>query len=433
MILSHSLKLYQWLTWISAPFIDAYLLHRKGKGKEDPQRFRERYGYASIPRPKGKLIWVHAASVGEAFSVLPLMHAITAQYSGINMVLTTGTVSSAHLIENRLPENIFHHYVPVDRVTAVKRFLGHWQPDLAMWVESELWPNLVTETKKHCPILLLSGRISNDSYRKWKRYRGLIKTILESFSLILAQSDIDAERFKTLGAAQVKLIGSIKYSAPALPSDPKKMGELVASIGERPVWLGASTHKGEEVILGNIHNALKEVQHGLLTIIAPRHPQRGKEIAQELTALGLKVALRSQQEKIAPDIDVYIADTLGEMGMFYRLVPIVFIGGTLIDRGGQNPLEPARLECAIIFGPSMENFHKIKTELLQHDAAISVENAQMLQEAVAELMSDHNRQEVLAKQAGAIMQEKHNTLEVFLKEIAPYIRNIAPIANNGDS
>lgn len=423
------LQIYQILTSITGPLIDLYLIKRKNMGKEDPKRFQERLGHAALPRPNGALTWIHAASVGEALSVLPLIKKMSEVHSSMHFLLTTGTTTSAKLVESRLPDRAFHQYVPVDRISCVRRFLRHWRPDLALWVESEFWPNLVTETARFCPIILINGRVSDDSYQKWQRYKSFSQQVLSRFSLALPQSRHDAERIEKLGARNVKYLGNLKYDAPALPSDSQKMGELVSMIGQRVAWLAASTHEGEEKEIAKVHLELKETHTELLTIIAPRHPKRSEEILAELTAMNLNCAVRSKNDPITAETDIYIADTLGELGIFYRLVPIVFIGGSLAERGGQNPLEAARLNCTIIYGPNMDNFLEIKREFDEKNAAVSIKDTEGLKHAVEELIMDNDKQELLAQAAQQLVQEKSGIMDAYIEEINPYIAKIQNIKN----
>lgn len=415
------LKIYQLLTLIFSPLIELYLVKRRKIGKEDAQRFDERFGKSSIARPEGGLIWVHAASVGEALSVIPMIKKIGDKYPDANFLVTTGTTTSANIIESRLPDRAFHQYIPVDSILSVRRFLNHWKPNLAIWVESEFWPNLVTQTGKYCPIILVNGRISDNSYKQWQKYPSFSRQVISRFSLALPQSKHDAERLERLGARNVKYIGNIKFDAPSLPSDPKKMGELVSMIGQRQVWLASSTHKGEEQIIANIHKSLKEDHPELLTIIAPRHPKRAEEIKSELGKLGLNIAVRSKDEPITDETDIYLADTLGELGVFYRLVPIVFIGGSLVDKGGQNPLEAARLDSTIIYGPYMDNFMEIKHEMEENKASILVKDAKDLQSVVEELINDHEKQEKIAKAALKMVEDKAGIIDSYVTELSPYI------------
>lgn len=416
---------YRLLTLLGSPFVWLYLRYRRAKGKEDPQRFRERLGYASIPRTPGPLIWFHAASVGESISVLPLIEALCKQHPDASVLVTTGTVTSASIVENRLPENAFHQFVPVDQKGAVRRFLDHWKPDLALWVESELWPNLVLMTQSRgIPMALLNARVSSVSVSMWKRFASLARELLQAFTVILAQSDDDARRFRELGAENVKFLGNLKFDSPPLPADPKATGELLTMFGERPTWLAASTHPGEEEQIGEVHQALKQNVQELLTVIVPRHANRGEEIAGQLKDQGLKLARRSKEEAIEEETDIYLADTMGELGLFYRVIDIVFMGGSLVPHGGQNPLEPARLKCAIIMGPHMENFAGISNELKKMQACVTINDAKQLQEAVESLTRDPARQEALAEAALKLVESRQGVLEAILNELEPLLRQI---------
>ena len=423
------LKLYQLLTSVAAPFIELYLHKRKKNGKEDAQRFEERFGNAAFPRPEGSLIWVHAASVGESLSILPMIQKLLDKLENTHLLLTTGTTTSAKMIESRLPDRAFHQYVPIDTTPSVNRFLKHWKPDLAIWVESELWPNLVVQTAKQCPLMLANGRMSDSSYRNWRKYRSLSQQVLSRFSLVLPQSKHDGERFENLGARNVKYLGNIKFDAPPLPSDSQKMGEIVNMIGQRPVWLAASTHEGEEKIVASVHKEIKENHPELLTIIAPRHPKRLDDIMETIKESDLNIAVRSRNDEITEDTDIYIADTIGEMGILYRLVPIVFIGGTLVEHGGQNPLEAARLNCVIIYGPYMDNFIEIRRELEERNAAISITNETSLKNAVEEVIFDHEKQEDLMQKSSDLVKEKSGVVDAYITEITPYLDRIA-VKNN---
>jgi len=359
------LGFYRLLTTLGGPLIRQYLQRRLARGKEDSIRFAERLGEAGLPRPEGGLIWLHAASVGEAVSMLPVVAALQKRAT---VLVTTGTVTSAAMMKDRLPKGAIHQFVPVDRVAWVRRFLDHWKPDLALWVESEFWPNLLVETaKRKIPLVLLNGRISARSFRRWLKMRGFIGQLLSCFVLCLGQTEEDARRLATLGAANTACLGNLKFAAPALPADEAALAALLTELGDRPRWLAASTHAGEEALAGRVHKAL--AVPGLVTLIVPRHPNRGAEIAAELRGLGLNPALRSLGEPVG---DLYIADTMGELGLFYRAAPLVFVGKSLIGEGGQNPLEPARLGASVLFGPHMGNFADIARRMQEAGAGIQV-------------------------------------------------------------
>ncbi len=286
--------LYRAGTELLGPAIELWLKRRLARGKEDPARLSERLGRPGRDRPPGRLVWLHGASVGEAISVLPLIDRLLAARDDVSVLLTTGTVTSARLMAERLPARAFHQFAPVDRPSAVERFLDHWRPDLALWVESELWPNLVAETaKRGAAMALVNARLSERSYRRWRRLGWLIRPMLSAFALTLAQSEADAQRLRALGARDVRCLGNLKSAAPPLVVDKAALAELSAALGGRPRWLAASTHPGEEAIAADVHRRLAPRLPGLLTVIAPRHPERGPELAE---ALGATVARRSAGE-----------------------------------------------------------------------------------------------------------------------------------------
>lgn len=368
--------------------IKRYINKRKENGKEDISRFHERMGRPQKPRKDGKLIWMHGASVGESLSMLPLINRLLEQYPDLEIMVTTGTVTSADLMSKRLPERAFHQYIPIDHPSFVRRFLKHWHPDLVLWFESEFWPALLSGIKKrNIPLILINGRISNKSFKRWQQFDYISKELLGCFSLCLGQSEEDAYRLRVLGAKDSLCLGNIKYAGINPPVDENKLAEIKQQIGNRTTWAVSSTHNDEELRIAKILPALKKKFPDLLTFIAPRHPQRGAEIQTSLNNLGLKTALRSAGEKITKDTDVYIADTIGELGLWYTLCPIVFIGGSLIPHGGQNFMEPSRFRDAVIVGPHMHNFTDAMNRAKKADAVIQVENTAQLQENVEQLLS----------------------------------------------
>ncbi len=382
-------RLYRALTVAGGPAIALLLAWRRARGKEDAARFGERLGIASVGRPAGPLVWLHAASVGEATSALALVERLLARDSRLAILVTTGTVTSARVMAERLPPRAIHHYVPVDRPAAVRRFLAHWRPDLAIWLESELWPNLVLETKRRrVPMLMVNGRMSDRSLAGWRRWPSLIRPLLQAFALILAQGEADAARFRALGAGSVLVTGTLKYDAARLPADDAELERMSAMLEGRPRWLAASTHEGEESIAADVHKALKQHFPGLVTIIAPRHPERGPRLAVLLAKRGLAVARRGAGEAIERGCDVYIADSMGELGLFYRLSRVVFVGGSLVPHGGQNPLEPALLGSAILHGPHIGNFQPVADALAKVGASATVTDSASLAAEVARLLSD---------------------------------------------
>ncbi len=340
--------------------------------------------------------------------------------SGI--LVTTGTVTSARLMAERLPPGAFHQYVPVDRLGYVRRFLDHWRPDLVLWTESEFWPNLVSEpVARGIPMVLINGRLSPRSFAGWRRARGLIARLLSGFVLCLGQTDEDAERLRVLGARSPKCVGNLKFAAPPLPCDGGELERLRGLMGARPHWLASSTHAGEEDIAGAVHRRLEPDHPGLLTIVVPRHPGRGPAVAADLRRQGLGVALRSAGEDPVAEIQVYVADTLGELGLFYRLAEVVFMGKSLVPLGGQNLLEPARLGCALVYGPHMANFRVIADRLIETGAAQEVADGEALAGAVGGLLDDDDERARRAALAGEFATAEAHVLDAVMAELAPFL------------
>jgi len=414
-------SMYRGLTSIAGPMITHYLKKRLKRGKEHPTRFPERMGEASIMRPEGTLIWLHGASVGESVSLLPVIDAILDRYTDVSILMTTGTVTSAALMEKRLPSGVMHQFVPVDRLPFVRKFLDHWKPDFAIWAESELWPNLVCETaKRGTQMALINARMSDKSLRTWQKLKGFASTLLGSFHICLAQTETDGQRYQLLGATQVQCPGNLKYASPDLPVNEEELNTVLQMVQDRPVWLAASTHDGEEVLLGRVHQKLKAAHPDLITMIAPRHPERGEKIVADLRANGLQVAQRSFDENIEAETDLYIADTLGELGLFYRLSPIVFMGKSLQPLGGQNPLEPARLNCAMMCGPYMTNFVEMMARFEQAKAITIVTDEDDMVTSVSSLILDQAKQTDLAQKAKSVAYDQAAVLERTMDALAPY-------------
>ena len=383
------LGLYRLLSDALYPAIPLWLNARVKQGKEDPARLGERLGYGGRPRPDGPLIWIHGASVGESLSALPIIDRLQSRFPNASVLVTTGTLTSARLLSQRLPNGAFHQFIPLDTARAVGRFLDYWRPDAALFMESELWPNLLLRTaERGIPMALLNARMSQGSFDRWLKARGPAKVMLSVFDICLAQDTDIVGRLESLGARNVSIIGNLKYAAPPLSFNENDLEELERMIGARKVWLAASTHEGEEVIVGHVHAQLKEDLPEVLTLLVPRHPTRGIEIASLLSDMGHKVALRSRNEPVTSKTDIYIADTLGELGLFYRAADIVFVGATLVPKGGHNPLEPARLNCAILYGPHTDNNITIYRELAATGAAFQVIGRDQLARELTALFAD---------------------------------------------
>jgi 3-deoxy-D-manno-octulosonic-acid transferase len=415
--------LYRTASMLLSPLMPAYLSWRAGRGKEDVARIEERLGGAGLARPSGKLIWCHAASVGESLSLLPLLERLKTLESKPTILLTSGTRTSAEILARRLPEGIIHQYVPVDTYQATQRFIEHWHPDLALITESELWPNLLEKIRKFdIPAALINGRMSARSAERWLAFANLwIARLLGVFDITLAQSEVDAQRLKTLGAYQAHSVGNLKAAAGPLPYDETALEKMKTAIGARPVWLMASSHEGEEEIASTVHARLIAEFPDLLTIIAPRHPARAARIKSMLEGRKLSAVLRSSGQNVTPANAFYIADTLGEMGLFYRLSPIVCMGGSFVQAGGHNPLEPAQFGDAIFFGPDMRNTAETASALLKEEACLQVEDAGALEKALSHLLKNPDQAQLMGQKAREYAAAQKEVIDRVMLELQPLL------------
>jgi len=413
--------LYQITSIILSPLINLYLTFRKYKKKEDIYRFSERLGYAAIQRPYGFLLWIHCASVGESKSALTLAEKFLDKYPKINILITSGTVTSAAEIIKNLPSRAIHQYTPVDKFFVVKRFLNHWRPNLAMFIESELWPNLVTQTNKlGCPLVLINGRISDQSFKNWKILHRWGFNLLKNFTICFAQSVGDQDKFIDLGVKNVHFVGNVKASSSSLKINSEQIEELQQQIGSRKFWLAASTHKNEEEIIIRNHQELKKYFPDLLTIIAPRHPDRLKEIVK-IIPQNLKISIRSQNQIIG-DCEIYLADTMGELGTFYSLSKISFIGGSMVKNiGGHNPFEALQLGSVILSGCYVENFLEVYRDLEKSKSCVLVKNEAELLFYLLKIMKDKNYYLFLQQNRNSQQSDGSMVLQNILKIVSQNI------------
>lgn len=366
------------------------LNERLAAGKEHPTRMSERMGVTTLERPEGDLIWFHAASVGEAASLLELLRRLERKRAGVRLLVTTVTVTSEQFLAERLPDGCLHQFAPVDVRPWVDAFLSHWRPDLAVWTESELWPATLWETRRRgTAMLLINARISSRSFRRWRALRPVARRLLGFFDAILAQDDLAGRQLLALGAdpERLRVVGTLKEGSAPLEHDEDERVRLARAIDGRPVWLAASTHSGEEAMVVAAHRAARRSTPMLTLILAPRHPDRGDAIAADLRAQGFIVAQRSRGEALGADTEIYLADTLGEMGLWYRVAPVSFVGGSLVPVGGHNPFEPAQLGSAILHGPHVRNFQDAYARLRAGGAAVEVADADALAAALVRTLS----------------------------------------------
>jgi len=418
-----ALRAYRLASRAATPLVPRLLARRLDRGKEHPERLGERRGEPSLPRPDGPLIWVHGASVGEMLAVVPLIDRIRARDFAV--LVTSGTVTSAALAGQRLPDGAMHQFIPVDMPSFAARFLDHWRPDLALFVESDLWPNLIVGcAARKIPMILVNGRISERSFRRWRLIPGASAALLSRFDLCLAQSAANEQRLSRLGAPRVSSTGNLKLDVPAPPVDNATLHRFNALIGLREVVAAASTHPGEETAVIAAHRRLRAKHPNLLTVIVPRHPERGPSIADIAKVAGLSVGMRSRGELPKRDVDVYIADTLGELGLIYRIAPIVFMGGSLAKHGGQNPIEPIRLGAAVMHGPHIWNFAELYATLDQAHGAELVADEEALTVKLGEWLADQSARNAVAEAGAKAVEKLSGALERTLAAIDPYLMQL---------
>lgn len=420
---------YRWLGAAIYPFLGTYLAYRATRGKEERPRRNERYGRTTIPRPDGPLIWFHAASVGETAAVSPLIEEVRRR--GISVVLTTGTVTSAAVARERLDGSVIHQYVPLDLKPAISRFLDHWRPDLAIIAESEIWPMTILELgARQVPQVLVNGRLSDRSFRNWSKRPDLADALFEQMSHVVAQSDLDAERFRALGARPVTVSGNLKVDVVTPSCDPDELQRLKAQIGGRRTWAAVSTFDGEEAVAADVHRKLS-AGHKALTIIVPRHPERGDAVEQMLLGRGLSVARRTRGDIITAGTDVFLGDTIGEIGLYLNLTEIVFMGKSMKNSGGQNPLEPAMVGCAVLAGRNVQNFREAYRQLLDSGGAKIAKDEEMLSRGVDYLMTNDGVRRAMIKAGKATVAGMRGALPRTIRALEPYINPLTVQARLG--
>ena len=408
-----SLSVYSRLAGLGEGLAPRLLEHRLGRGKEDRWRLGERLGEPSEPRPDGFLTWIHAASVGELNAVLPLVGRLSLAGPNARVLVTSGTVTSARIAKERLPAGAIHQFAPLDLPSAALRFFDHWQPDLGILVESELWPNLIRAAyHRGVPLTLVNARLSERSASRWAWAPKAARAVMRSFAFIAAQSEGDAARFRELGAASVHETGNLKFDAPAPRADAATLKRFRTAIGPRPVIVAASTHAGEEAMIAQSFGRIRAAidTRPPLLLLAPRHPERGDEVVALLEAEGFSVARRTAG--VSPQgADVFLLDTIGEMGLAYRLADLAFVGGSLVPHGGQNPLEPAKLDVPVLHGPHVRAFRDAYAALDGAGGALKVGSPEQLARSVVELLPDMARRKAMAEAAKAVVASGEGATE----------------------
>lgn len=418
-----TLRAYRRLSAALTPLAPVLIRQRLKKNKEDPTRLDERRGISQIERPAGPLVWIHGASVGEVLAAAALIERLRAL--GMRILLTSGTVTSAEIIAKRFPTDIIHQYIPYDSPRFVARFLDHWKPSLALFIESDLWPNLIiSAAKRRLPMVLINARMSQRSFPRWQKFSATIGALLGRFEICLAQSETDAERFSALGSRSVVVTGNLKLDVQAPPGDAVKLDKLIAVTRGRPIIVASSTHPGEEEIILETHKTLTSFFPKLLTVIVPRHAHRGADIAQMITVAGAQVALRSREELPHAGTDVYVADTMGELGLFYRLSPVVFMGGSLVPHGGQNPIEAVKLGASVVHGPHVFNFTDVYEALDGAGGAKLADSSEQLVKQLGQMLGNEAARDAAIESGRRVVERLGGALDRTLHALEPYLMQL---------
>ena len=419
-VLPFTLRLYRRLSGAASLFAPLMIRRRLRVGKEDAARCQERRGIADVDRPQGPLVWIHGASVGEVLAAAALIERL--RELNLRILLTSGTVTSADIVAKRFPPDIIHQYIPYDTPRFVARFLAHWKPSLALFIESDLWPNLILgAAAQKLPMLLINGRMSQRSFPRWQKMHGTISVLLGRFETCLVQSDTDAERFTALGARNVVNTGNLKLDVAAPPVDDQRLQLLKAATRGRPIVIAASTHPGEDEIIIATHRELKNYFPKLLTVIVPRHSARGEAIAALISASGATVALRSRNEMPDDKTGFYVGDTMGEMGLFYRLSPVVVMGGSLVPHGGQNPIEAIKLGAAIAHGPHVFNFSDVFAALDEAGGAKQVHDSETLAKQLGQWLANDDARQHCIDAGAAVVDHLGGALDRTMTALTPYL------------
>lgn len=424
------IKGYGVATRALGPLTPLILKRRAKKGKEDPARQNERHGKPTLARPEGQLFWLHGASVGESLMLQPVIHRLLETRPKAHVLVTSGTMTSAEILARQLPERAFHQFAPLDYPKAIDGFLDHWKPDLAIWAESEIWPNLVRKTKTRAiPMALLNARFSEKSLEGWSKRKKSAQALIGSFDLIMAADTATADGLTWILGKPVEAAGNLKDAAAPLPVDKAELKILKSQTSRRTIWCAASTHKDEdEFVLAAHKDVLAKYKSGLL-ILAPRHPERSADIQKILKTQNMSFAVRSKGEAISRDTQVYLFDTIGEMGLAYRLSKLSFVCGSLIDGlSGHNPLEPARLGNAVLTGSHIASFADSYMAMIAFNAAERVLDPNALGQIITDILSDKQRLSDLQTQAETFATGRDAVLDYVWHELAPLVPTPDPEA-----
>ena len=418
-----TIAFYNAINLLLLPLYILLLFVRIIKAKDNWISFKQRLGFAGKHRLAGKLLWIHAASVGESMVAITLIRALSALYPKYNFLVTTGTLSSAQILEKSLPPNASHQFTPIDNFFVVRKFLNHWKPDLGIFIESELWPCLITQSASKCNMILVNARLSDKSYKRWKSHQWLFKLIIDNFKKVIVQSKTDLYKYQQLGCSDPINLGNLKFANKELEVDQQTFLSFKNLFGNKKIFVAASTHKEDEDVTLQVITKFKQTKIDYFPIIVLRHPERRDELVAQCNTLGLKFSIRSNQPLPSLDDDLFIVDSFGELGLFYSLAFIVFVGGSF-KRGGHNLVEPAYFDNIILLGPDMSNFQNIADEMIEKQAAFQVQTGNDLALKIKFFLNTNNMKESARYRKNALefVSDRKKTLNNYLKEIGRFLQ-----------
>ncbi len=425
------LFLYRLLTALLYPFYRyGFLPYRLKINKEDPERYTEKLGFPSLDKDTKKLVWSHAASVGESLSLLKLIGRFVRENPTWKVLITTGTVTSAKIVKERFPKQVIHQYAPLDCVCALNRFLDHWQPDLMVWVESELWPNLIHKASlQKIPLILLNMRLSPRSFTKWATFKKTFLKLLNCFDLILTQTQELNKDLKGIGYKKSHFCGNLKYAADPPGFQKEELNILQKSLGNRPHWMVASTHNLEEDIVLQAHKKLLKIQKNTCLILVVRHPHRCSAVEHLIKNQGLSYQRYShwQETSLSLKEDILLVDQMGFMGLFYEISSYVLVAGSLVDHiGGHNILEPLRQNCVTLHGPYMSNFKEVVADAKKAKATLEIQDADDLADTLLEFMNTPQKTETYLKNGHTFLTQQTQVLDHISDYFSPYLQQEVP-------
>ena len=416
---------YRMLMFILKPLVRPVLFMRRIKGLETLDKIRrsERFGVPSVKRPDGKIVWFNAASVGESNSIIPVIDELLKHNKDIFVLVTTTTVTAAENMAKKLSgKNAIHQFLPVDRRAYVDRFFDYWKPSMGFFVDSDFWPNLILSAKAHnIPLVLLNGRVSDRSFAKWQNNLAFIKPLASAFEFTFGKSDDDCKKLSVMGFENAVCVGNLKYAVPPLSYDKEELKNLSSQIGNRHLFVVSSTHPGEEELCLSAFMIVKQRFPDVLMIIAPRHPARGEEIKSLVETNGLKALLRSEGKEITKDVDVYIANTMGELGLFYTLSDVAFVGGSLIKWGGHNPMEPARLHNVVLSGKYVHNFQETYDLLKSEKSVVMVNDEKDFASKIKGFFENPDVAKDYMSRAFYVAEREANVLSRVMEKLKPVL------------